>query len=199
MYYRVEFFPIIASALLYGYSNGLKRAILAFFGGLFFSNVLPYKNFGHFTLEFDYSIIQALKPKVSSLTLSNVIDLENLNPDAFYGFFDTITSSQLLLIMFISYVFVGVFPGYVRDAVEKFGRFWLLLALLISSYVVFFFINNLYHYVPGFELTVSNILSLMLSLIAAWFVYIIISHPTLAERKAEEEGIIMLQLKKNKK
>ncbi len=134
MYYRVEFFPIIASALLYGYSNGLKRAILAFFGGLFFSNVLPYKNFGHFTLEFDYSIIQALKPKVSSLTLSNVIDLENLNPDAFYGFFDTITSSQLLLIMFISYVFVGVFPGYVRDAVEKFGRFWLLLALLISSY-----------------------------------------------------------------
>lgn len=158
---------------------------------MFFSNILPYRSFGHFTLEFDFSLIPALKPKVSSFVISNLINFENVSPDPYYGFFDAVTSSQLLPLMLVCYMFVGAFPAYVRDAVQRFGKIWMLFALLVTSYVVFFFINSLYYNVPGFDLTASNVASLMLSVILAWMIYIILQEPAPRLRREGEEPIIL--------
>jgi len=92
--------------------------------------------------------------------------------------------------MLVSYIFIGVFPAYVKDALQRFGRIWLLAALLISSYAVFFFINFIYYTVPGFELTFVNLASLLLSVITAWLVYLVFSYQP---QSIKEEVIITSQ------
>jgi len=172
MYYKAEFFPIIAAALLHGYGRGLKMAFLAFTGGLFFSNILPYRSFGHFSLEFDNSLISSLKPPVANFSLSSIFSYEPLNQKALEGLILSLSSSQLLPIMLVAYLFIGLFPPYVRDMTRRFGDIWLLFGLLLSGYAVFFFINYIYYWVPGFELSSQNLLSIGLSVFFAWLLYL---------------------------
>jgi len=172
MHYKAEFFPIVAAALLHGYGRGLKMALLAFTGGLFFSNILPYRSFGHFSLEFESSLIPSIKPPVSNLSLSSIFSYEPLNQKALEGLLSNLANSQLLPIMLVSYLFVGLFPPYVRDMTRRFGNLWLLVGLLLSGYAVFFFINYIYYWVPGFELSSQNLLSIGLSIFFAWLLYL---------------------------
>jgi hypothetical protein len=172
MHYKAEFFPIMAAALLHGYGKGLKMAFLAFTGGLFFSNILPYRSFGHFSLEFENSLIPSLKPPVANFSLSSIFSYEPLNQKALEELLFSLASSQLLPIMLVAYLFIGIFPPYVRDMTRKFGDIWLLIGLLLSGYAVFFFINYVYYWVPGFQLSSQNLLSIGLSIFLAWLLYL---------------------------
>lgn len=103
MFLGMEFLPIIATSLIYGYRTGLKTSILAIGIGIFFTAVLCYPNFGHFSPNFLNSVFSNLKPPQEIITISSLFKFEGFELSRAGLVLNSILNSSYLVVFILCY------------------------------------------------------------------------------------------------
>ncbi|MCS7144283.1 MAG: hypothetical protein NZ879_04610 [Archaeoglobaceae archaeon] len=175
MFYRVEFFAIIAVSIIYGYRRGLKISALAIFAGIFFTLVLPYNSFGHFNPDLRSPPIPNLKTPQESISISNLFTTSKFEFSRFESFINSIANSNSLPIIIVGYILFGVIPSYVKDVTERFRRLYTLIGLVVSTNLTIFVISSLSQSLQVFASNIESLINLTLSSILAWLLYTFLS------------------------
>ncbi|MDW7990462.1 MAG: hypothetical protein RMH75_07380 [Archaeoglobaceae archaeon] len=175
MFYRVEFFAIIAISIIYGYRSGLKISALAIFAGIFFTLVLPYHSFGHFNPDLRSPIVSNLRIPQDSISISNLFTNSKFEFSRFESFISSIVNSNSLPIIIFGYILLGIIPSYVRDTTEKFGRLYTLIGLVVSTNLTIFAISSLSYPLQVFSSGIENLINLTVSSTLAWLLYTFLS------------------------
>lgn len=189
MFLGMEFLPIIAVSLIFGYRAGLKTSILALGAGIFFTAVLCYPNFGHFSPGFSNQIVSTLKPPQEIITISSLFKLEGFEISRVGLFLNYILNSSYLVVFILCYALLGVIPGYLKDALSGFGDFYKFLAVVVSSNLVVLVFAYLYYPLPGLELNFLNFAEISILSIFAWLLYIFFSPFRRIERTEQEDRV----------
>lgn len=191
MFLGMEFFPIIAISLLYGYKNGLKAVFLTLLTGLFFTAVLSYPNFGHFNPGFSSPLVPNLKPPQDTVTISNLIKFESFEISRVSLLVDSILNSSSLVAFILFYTLIGIIPSYVKDVFSRFGDIYTFLAMFLSCHLTILAIAHLYYPLSGLEWNLVNFVEISISSIFAWLVYTLVRPPQIMERNEQEEKVEM--------